>query len=44
MVLSEPSRAMAYTPRKTVYGLAREELHLKMQSFEGPMMFPYLDQ
>ena len=43
MVLLEPSRTMAYTPRK-VYRLAREQLHLKMQSFEGPMMFPYLDQ
>ena len=28
MVLPEPSRTMAYTPRKTVYRLAREQLHL----------------
>ena len=28
MVLPEPSRTMAYTPRKTVYRLAREQLQL----------------
>jgi len=41
MVLPEPSRTMAYTPRKTVYRLAREQLYLKMQSFEG-QCFPVL--
>ena len=28
MVLPKPRRTMAYTPRKTVYRLAREQVHL----------------
>ena len=35
MVLPEPSRTMASIPRKTVYRLAREQLHKIKQSFVG---------
>ena len=40
MVLPEPSQTMAYTPRKTVYRLARKQLYLKL-SFDS-QSFPIL--
>ena len=43
MVLPEPSRAMAYKPRKTVYRLAREQLHLNKAKLSRSK-FPYVDQ
>ena len=43
MLLAEPSRTMAYTPRKTVYRLARGQPHFKKAKLWRPT-FPYLDQ
>ena len=38
MVLAEPSRTMTYISRKTVYGLARKQLHLN----KAKLCFPIL--
>ena len=45
IVLPEQSRTMAYTPRKTVYRLALEQLISNKAKFEGqsfPICLPYL--